>query len=163
MRRFGLGDAIMLPSGTVIPAEVVAANKSTEMFPGYCSWMPFADYLSACKVPTISQLQAMNQSNVGPALSAQSQAQLQGDIQQADASDCSANPEACGQFTFAGENPVTAATFGAGAAGQAIGGLEAAGSTLSGAASSLASLFSSQWAWLGLGAVIIIFWARGRR
>jgi hypothetical protein len=155
--RPGLGADIPLPAGTFDAAQA-------QMFPGYCSWLPFADFMSACQVPTIAQVQASNASNVGPGLSPDAAAQLQAQIQQTDQADCAANPDSCAQFTFAGSNPTTAAILGSGTVGQAAGGLEAAAGTAGSAAATLASFFTSQWAWFGLAAILALYFIpqRGR-
>lgn len=122
-----------------------ASGTATTGFPSYCGWLPFADFLSQCQIPTQAQIVTANLSNYGANIPPSAVSATQAEIGSMLQSDCSANPDACSQSTFAANNPTTAALFGASTTGQAVGGLEDAINTLAG-------LFSNQWVWFGAAA-----------
>lgn len=153
INSMGLGDSggTALSSAPGVPTDVAASG-----YPSYCSWMPFADFLSECQVPTAAQILTANLSNYGAAATPDTIAAGQAAAADSIALDCTDNPDLCSQFTFAGSSPLTAAMLGSGTVGQAAGGLESATGTI-------ASLFSSQWAWIGLGVVGLAFIFMGGR
>lgn len=100
----------------------VGAN---EMFPGWCSWMPGADFFSACQVPLADVLRAQQQADLSKVAAVNPELAAAG-VKAGDAAAfayCQQNPEACAEFTFAGENPTLAAILGAGPAARKVAGL----------------------------------------
>jgi hypothetical protein len=139
INSMGMGQITMPPGSS--------ETYASEGYPGYCSWMPFADFFSECQVPTAQAILTANLTNYGAAATPATIAAGQEAAAQSIAADCTNNPEACSEFTFAGNSPTIAAMFGAGAVGQAVGGASGLFST-------------STWVWVavaGLAAYVLFF------
>ena len=138
----------MLGVGVVAPEAIAQIPASQSQGPrDYSAWycrLPFADYFSACQVPTLAELEAEHRRELSRVAAVNPELAQQGFErgQQLTAADCAANPERCAEFTFAGQNPTAAAVMGAGPVAR----------TVYETASDFASVPTS---WLVLGAAVV--------
>ena len=101
----GLGQSVSNPRGT---------------FPGWCNWMPFADYFDACKPATQEQLNAVVQADIVKASGGNTDLateQYQAYLSDVDAL-CQLDPTNCAAYKAATDSPTCAGIFGTGAMGK---------------------------------------------
>ena len=118
----GLGQAV---SQATIDAIKADKPVSTSGFPSWCSWMPFADYLPACRVPTAAEQNAAIKADIEKAAGAGTPAynpdlaaeQYQEYLKDA-TSYCASHPEECAAYKQAGESPTCSAMLGTGTVAQ---------------------------------------------
>jgi hypothetical protein len=82
IRRSGFG-VISKPDG------------SWETPPGWCNWLPFADFWERCQPPTQAQIDANNMASIGRSMTPENVQQLQQTWAADVASQCQQNPDAC--------------------------------------------------------------------
>jgi hypothetical protein len=152
--------------GDVLSATAAATGAVVDMstpsvdaaFPGYCSWMPFADYMTACQVPTAAVQNAAVKQEIdkaaagNTALADQQYQQYLADT----AALAKLNPEGAAQYKFAGDNPNTAALLGADPFGRVV------GSAAQGVLSVTGWLGIPAWIWIAGGGVGFLALSRRR-
>lgn len=142
----GLGQAVSPET-----FQSIVAMKAPSDFPSWCSWMPFADYMPACKVPTAAQQNAAIKTEIEkaagagtPAYNPDLAAQQYEEYLKDSAAYCAAHPDECAEYTAASANPTCAALLGTGPLAQSFCG------------------HSGLFLLAGIGAVGLILWKEGR-
>jgi hypothetical protein len=103
------------------PATPCVGGPAAGCFPSWCSWLPFADYMAACKVPTAAEQAAYVKTeiekaagagtpNYNPNLAAEQYGEYLKDV----STYCESHPEECAEYQAAGEHPDCSAILGTG-------------------------------------------------
>ncbi len=113
----GMGDDMSLPPEPVKPAA--ECLPAAGCFPSWCSWLPFADFADACKVPTQAQQEAyartqMERNKDKPGYSQAVVDEALTDLHRLDDALCAENPEHCAEYKAASANPTCSSIFGPG-------------------------------------------------
>ena len=127
----GLGQAVTPETLRSIqamkPTPTCTGGPAAGCFPSWCSWMPFADFYDACKVPTAAQQAEYARQQIEKAAGAgtpQYNPELAAEQYQlylADATAyCAMHPDECAEYTAAGENSTCTGILGAGRLAQSF-------------------------------------------
>lgn len=104
------------------------AKRSVTDFPSWCSWMPFADYMDACRVPSQAEIDAETHAAIvkgatNPTTGVTNQTlvdQQYGAYQSDIAALCATDPEGCAAFHLANSSPTCSKLLGTGDLGQTL-------------------------------------------
>lgn len=153
--KHGMGDVGSDAAASTAALLSMSTPSVNADYPSYCNWMPFADYITACQVPTAAvQNAAVKQQIMAAGDTPEAEAQYQAYLNDT-AALAKLEPESAAQYQFAGENPNLAALLGADPFGRLVGGI-------TNITSGVTSWFGvPAWVWLAGGLVTFAFVASG--